>query len=79
MLTENRIKAIIRNCINEVVNGNVRNFTPYTPDERERNFSGIGKMGNPTYNEFKKWREDGLKNGIPSRELGWEAYLKTIT
>ena len=54
--------------------GNVDSFTPYSKEERERNFSSIGRMGNPSYDKFKAWREEGLRNGIPSRELGWNAY-----
>ena len=57
---------------------NVDNFTPYSEEERKRNFSGIGRMGNPTYNAFKAWREEGLRRGIPSVKLGWAAYQKAI-
>jgi len=85
-ITEDRIKQIIKETIDDViefgdskptrnfVGGNVDNFTPYSDEERRRNFSGIGRMGNPSYEAFKAWREEGLKRGIPSIELSWENY-----
>jgi hypothetical protein len=32
-------------------------------------------MGNPTYEAFKAWREEGLKKGIPSIQLSWNNYI----
>jgi hypothetical protein len=73
-LSENRIRQIIRETIEEATFGNVDQFTPYTPEEREQNFKGLGRMGNPSYEAFKAWREEGLKRGIPSIN-----FLGTIT
>ena len=87
IISENRIKEIIRETIDDVIefgdsnpsnpyknidNGSV---TPYTPEEREENFKGIGRMGNPSYSAFKAWREEGLKRGIPSVQLSWNKYI----
>lgn len=86
-ISENRIKQIIKETIDDVIEfgdskpirsfngGNVSNFTPYSDEERKRNFSGIGRMGNPTYEAFKAWREEGLKKGIPSIQLSWNNYI----
>ena len=85
-ISEDRIKQIIKESIDDViefgdskptrnfVGGNVSNFTPYSKEEREQNFKGLGRMGNPSYEAFKAWREEGLKRGIPSIELSWEKY-----
>ena len=87
-LSENRIKQIIKETIDDVIEfgdskpirsfngGNVDSFTPYSDEERKRNFSGIGRMGNPTYEAFKQWREEGLRRGIPSIQLSWNNYIK---
>ena len=75
-LSENRIRQIIRETIEEATFGNVDQFTPYTPEEREQNFKGLGRMGNPSYDAFKAWREEGLKRGIPSIQLSWNNYIK---
>ena len=75
-LSEDRIRQIIRETIEEATFGNVDQFTPYTPEEREQNFKGIGRMGNPSYDAFKAWREEGLKRGIPSIQLSWNNYIK---
>ncbi len=89
-VNKERISQIIRESINNVLEfgdskplrgfsgGNVDSFTPYSEEERKRNFSGLGRMGNPSYDKFKAWREEGLKRGIPSRDLGWSAYQKAI-
>ena len=86
-ISENRIKQIIKETIDDVIEfgdskpirgfngGNVDSFTPYSDEERKRNFSGIGRMGNPTYEAFKAWREEGLKKGIPSIQLSWNNYI----
>jgi len=74
-LSENRIRQIIRETIEEATFGNVDQFTPYTPEEREQNFKGLGRMGNPSYDAFKAWREEGLKRGIPSIQLSWNNYI----
>lgn len=83
---DSRLKKIIRETIDDVLEfgestpsnfvmkGGVDRFTPYTPQERERNFKGIGNVGNPSYEKFKAWREEGLRQGIPSVELSWERY-----
>lgn len=75
-ITEARISEIIREVIDEATFGNVDHFTPYSQSERERNFHGIGRMGNPSYDAFKAWREDGLRRGFNEKELGWEQYMK---
>ena len=75
-ITEARIKEIIREAVEEATFGNVDQFTPYTPEEREQNFKGIGRMGNPSYDAFKAWREEGLRRGIPSVQLSWSQYMK---
>jgi len=89
-MTQDRFNQIIRESIEDVLEfgdskplggfngGNVGSFTPYSKEERERNFSGIGRAGNPSYDKFKAWREDGLRRGIPSRELGWSAYQREM-
>lgn len=75
-LSENRIRQIIRETIEEATFGSVDRFTPYTPEEREQNFKGLEKMGNPSYEAFNAWREEGLKRGIPSIQLSWNNYIK---
>lgn len=87
-ITESRINEIIKETINDVIefgdskpsnpykNINNGTVTPYTPQEREQNFKGIGNMGNPSYNAFKAWREEGIRRGIPSRELSWSKYIE---
>lgn len=89
-ISENRIKRIIRETIDNIIEfgdfepsrrfggGNVDSFTPYSKEDRERNFKGVGNMGNSSYDKFKAWRENGIKNGVPRTELGWNAYLKAI-
>ena len=73
-VSESRINKIVKDAINEIVFGNVEHFTPYSKEEGERNRKGIGRMGNPSYEEFMRWREEGLSKGIPSKELSWEKY-----
>ena len=87
-ISEKRINEIIKESIDNVLDfgdskpirtfngGNVDNFTPYSKEEREQNFKGIGRMGNPSYDAFKQWREEGLRRGIPSIQLSWNNYLK---
>ena len=75
-LSENRIRQIIRETIEEATFGNVDQFTPYTPEEREQNFKGLSRMGNPSYDAFKAWSEEGLKRGIPPIQLSWNNYIK---
>lgn len=70
-----RIKQFVKEAIEEQMYGNVDNFTPYTEREKEQNFKGIGRMGNPSYEDFKAWREEGLRRGIPSMELSWKKYI----
>lgn len=53
-------------------------LTPYTSQERKQNFQAIGRMGNPSYDRFIKWRNEGLKKGIPSAKLSWANYKKTL-
>ena len=89
-ITEDRFKEIVRESINDTLDfvdvdapqmpsnsfkgGNVDIFTPYSKEEAEANRTAIGRMGNPSYDRFKAWREEGLRNGIPSRELSWARY-----
>lgn len=74
MLTNRRIKEIIREEIDEATFGNVDHFTPYSKEEAEQNKKAIGRVGNPSYDAFKKWREEGLRQGKPSSQLSWNAY-----
>lgn len=76
-----KIDKIIQEAIDRVVNikgGNVDNLTPYSERERRNNFRGIGRMGNPSYDAFKKWRDEGLAQGKPSIELSWANYQKML-
>lgn len=73
---EQKLKRLIKETINEVILGNGESFTPYTPQERERNFQGLTQMGNPSYDAFMKWKRRELEKGRPNKELGWATYLK---
>lgn len=77
-ISENRIKEIIKEVVEEVTFGNVKHFTPYTPEEREQNFKGLTMMRNPAYDAFIAWRNEGLRRGIPSRQLSWDDYQKEL-
>ena len=89
-ISENRLNRIIKETIDNAIEfgdfepsrgfggGNVDSFTPYSKEERERNFKGVGGMGNPSYDKFKAWRKEKLRNGVPRTELGWNAYLKAM-
>jgi len=49
------IDKIITEAINKVVReAVVDRFTPYTPEEAKINKMGIGRMGNPSYDNAKK-------------------------
>lgn len=72
-ILESKINQIIRDVINETV---VDKFTPYTPEERERNFRGIGRMGNPSYDMFMDWKREGLSRGIPKEKLTYAEYRR---
>lgn len=73
---EQKLRHLIKEAINEVVLGNGESFTPYTPQERERNFQGLTQMGNPSFEEFMKWKKRELEKGRPRIELGWATYMK---
>ena len=91
-ITEERLGEIIRESISEMIDfvdldapqkpsrsfvgGNVSSFTPYSKEEAEANRKAIGRVGNPSYDKFKAWREEGLRRGIPSRELSWNRYMQ---
>lgn len=52
---------------------------PYTPEEREENFSGLFRGGNTDYEKFKKWREKKIKvEGWKSIDANWENYCKEL-
>lgn len=70
------LDRIITEAINEVLLGPNDSFTPYTKKEREQNFAGLTKMGNPGYDDFKRWRNAQIKKGRDKKELSWERYLK---
>lgn len=78
IITEKKLTEIIREAINEVLLGPDDRFTPYTAKEREQNFKGLGRMGNPSYNAFKKWREQELRKGRKPIELSWERFLQEV-
>ena len=66
MITESRIDQIIKEAIDETV---VSQFTPYTKDERERNFKALrGELGrsledrNPSYAKALKAAQERMKN-----------------
>ena len=49
------IDRIIKESIDKVIRENVVDkFTPYTPEEAEQNKRGLGRMGNPSYDNAKK-------------------------
>lgn len=49
------IDRIITEAINKVVReAVVDKFTPYTPEQAKINKMGIGRMGNPSYDNAKK-------------------------
>lgn len=73
-INESIIKKALYEALNEVMLDKNQSFTPYTKQDRERNFKGLTQMGNPSYEAFRKWREQELEKGRPSKELGWETY-----
>lgn len=70
------IKKALYESINEIILGQGNSFTPYTQQDRERNFQGLRQMRNPAYDEFKAWRNTELKKGRNSVELSWNTFLK---
>lgn len=70
------IKKALYESINEVILGQGDSFTPYTKQDRERNFQGLRQMRNPSYDAFKEWKNNELKKGRKSSELSWNTYLK---
>lgn len=75
---KNIIRKALHEAINEVLLGQGESFTPYTPQEREQNFKGLTRMGNPSYDAFKAWRTKELKKGRKSIELSWDTYVKEV-
>lgn len=66
MINESRINEIIKRVIDEAV---VSQFTPYTEDEKERNFKALrGEFGrsledrNPAYAKALKAAQERMKN-----------------
>lgn len=74
-INEDRIRKIVREKIEEVM---VKNFTPYTEKEAEQNRKAIYHPSNPSWDAFKKWRDEKLANGVPSREASYNNYRKEI-
>ena len=70
------IKKALYESINEVILGQGDSFTPYTQQDRERNFQGLRQMRNPSYDAFKAWKNSELKKGRNSVDLSWNTYLK---
>lgn len=80
-ISNKQLHKIISEMINETIvkkGGNIDHFTPYSQKEKEANFKAIGRVGNPSYNAFKKWRDEGLAQGKPSIELSWANYQKML-
>lgn len=73
---KNIIRKALYESINEVILGQGDSFTPYTQQDRERNFQGLTQMKNTAYDAFKAWRNTELKKGRKSAELSWNTYLK---
>ena len=62
------INRIITEVINDILNEKVVDkFTPYTPEEAEQNKRGIGRMGNPSYNNV-------LKANTSARPVTYKSY-----
>lgn len=66
MINESRINEIIQRIINETV---VSKFTPYTEDEKERNFKALrGEFNrsledrNPSYMKAVRAAQERMKN-----------------
>ena len=66
MINENRINEIIQSVIDETV---VSQFTPYTEDEKERNFKALrGEFNrsledrNPSYMKAVRAAQERMKN-----------------
>lgn len=66
MINEDRINKIIKRVIDETV---VSQFTPYTEDEKERNFKALrGEFGrsledrNPAYMKAVRAAQERMKN-----------------
>lgn len=51
---------------------------PYTEKEREENFRGLFRGGNPAYAKYKKWAEEREKEGVPPRGRSWAAYEEAM-
>lgn len=73
---KNIIRKALYEAISEVLLGQGESFTPYTQQERERNFQGLTQMRNTAYDAFKEWRNAELKKGRKPIELSWNTYLK---
>lgn len=62
------INRIITEAINDILNEKVVDkFTPYTPEEAEQNKRGIGRMGNPSY-------DNALKTNTSARPVTYKSY-----
>ena len=76
-LNEDILRRIIRESLQEIVLGPGDSFTPYSEEDRARNFSALYrgvKDANNDYYKFIKWRNMGLSKGMPSKELSYANY-----
>lgn len=72
------LKENIKKIIHEIILGNNTEFTPYTPQDRERNFKGITHGSNPSYENFMKWKKQEMEKGRNKNELSWDVYMKEV-
>jgi hypothetical protein len=86
-INEKRLSQIIREAIDDVIEFGETKPTPSNMgggsvgepyDERQTaiNRAAIGNVGNPSWNAFEKWREEGLRMGRPSKELNFANFKK---
>lgn len=78
-LTEGVLRRIIRESLSEIDFGNISKIdnghvTPYSPEDRERNFLGLKYGRNNAYEGYKKWYER-MKDVLPKEELNWDNYV----
>lgn len=78
-LTEGVLRRIIRESLSEIDFGNISKIdnghvTPYSPEERRRNFLGLKYGCNNAYEGYKKWYER-MKDVLPKEELNWDNYV----
>lgn len=88
-INEKKLSQIIRETIDDIIEfgetkpmpsnmggGTKGGFTPYTAKQAVINRAAIGNVGNPSWNAYEKWREEGLRMGRPSKELNFTNFKK---